>query len=268
MKKYFLLSAFALVSVVSFCQLPFEGKIVYKMVDGEKMKEASIEAWFGKGKIKAIVNETNEDRKPKEDLLIDFTNGIIYYLDTDNKTYRIDSLANKKSFPGLTKTPAKNKTITGYPATAYGTIDTSDSEFLGKMEMNFWYADSIYFPVDSKYNFYEMIPIFSNGTNIGLGMEMNLGISSPEKSFTITALSVTPMQLSDSDFILPQDYTIEEELAATKMDTAYLNEPPMMDTPMAAPKKATTKTIKNKPASKKPVKSKSPAKSAATKPKH
>lgn len=188
-----------------FAQKSFEGKVTYKFQEATGKSEMRMDAYFGKQKIKAILKESDSIKNGKDDLLIDFTKGIIYHLNSTNKTYRADSMKNftVQGMPAVTPASGKSKNILGYHATEFTGLDTSKSEFMVQMNFTIWYADSLYFPFDKAYANKDMIPMFGNGSTISMGMEI-------DKYFLMTPVSVEPQSLPGSIFSVPADYLQEQ----------------------------------------------------------
>lgn len=164
-KYYFALIAIMTLGSTSFAQKNFEGKIVYQMTAESKNENAEITAYFSNQKIKAEVKKWDSLSSRKDDLLMDFEKGIVYYIDPNNKTYRAENILDKKidRMPALEPLPGKNKLLLGYHCTAYQIKDTIKSDFMGPMNFCFWYADSLYFFIKEEYRSIDMVPMFTNG---------------------------------------------------------------------------------------------------------
>jgi hypothetical protein len=211
----------ALITVVVLsliCQLAvgqknFEGKIIYKFFQSDEKNEGTFETYFGKEKIKVLI-KANNSKSEKDDLLIDFNAGILYYINSNNKTYRKENLGDSLKITyrmsSLQITPKKNKTILGYHCTAYSGKDTIKSGFSEPMSFTIWYADSLLFGFNKKYLIGNMIPVFGNGSKIGLAFELMLGNDKKRNKMEASLFSIEPSSSPDSFFIIPQDYVAEK----------------------------------------------------------
>ena len=191
----------------------FEGKIIYKLTSPEKgTGNGIIETYFGKQKIRVYVKEN--ELSGRDDLLLDFEKGIVHYINTISKTYKTDSLSNRKkrSMPTLNSSPAGNKIISGYSCSAFSFTDTSKSDFMGDMFFSVWYADSLLFNISDEQKDYEMVPMFTNGTSVGMGMEMGMGKEKKKITMSLVPLSITFQVLPDSIFNISGDYTAQLRL--------------------------------------------------------
>jgi hypothetical protein len=129
------------------------------------------------------------------------------------KTFRKEAMTDstKAKFLPLISIQGKNKIIHGYVSTAYQASDTSKSDFMTAMHLQPWYADSLFFPVSPSQILYEMVPLFTNGKSINLGMKTQMtNDTTPILQFVVQ--SVTAAQLPDSIFVLPKDYMIETRI--------------------------------------------------------
>jgi hypothetical protein len=256
----------ALVLLISgslvFSQSPFEGKVTHKLNDESKAKSGNIEIYYGKQKLKGILvsNDTNETGK--DDLLMDFSKGLVYHINTREKTYRFDSINNKHSenLPPLFASKSNNKTILGHHSSAYSTMDTAKTDMAGDFKMMFWYADSLSFPVDEK-NMNSDLIAFTNGKTICMGMFMQLDLGDGAKGFEIKPVLIEPMHLPESVFEIPGDYTLEI-VQPPMADTAAQYEAPMPSKPKM---NKAAKTINKKKLPEKPKNEKLPVKSPANK---
>ncbi|MBL0359382.1 MAG: hypothetical protein IPP72_22090 [Chitinophagaceae bacterium] len=185
-------------------QKNFEGKINYKMNSNSQDTSTSITAYFGKQKIKAVFKQRDSIKNKKDDLLIDFENGVVNYINAEKNTYRTIKLQDMEMdrMPALKPFPEKNKQLLGYNCTAYITTDTSKNEYISFTPFYFWYADSLFFKVKNEYSNIDMVPIFTNGNTVGMGMQMNLGNGRGEVYIELTPVSILKETIPDSVFSL------------------------------------------------------------------
>ncbi len=204
-----------------FAQKNFEGKIIYKINSGSPGESAVITAYFGNQKIKADYKNLDSARDGKESVLLDFEKGIVYYINARAKTYRANNILDKNMdrMPAIKPLPEKNKQLLGYSCAAYITTDTSRNEYMAFNPFYFWYADSLFFKVKNEYSNIDMVPFFTNGTRVGMGVQMNLGhgwgelnvelspIAVKEQPVTDTVFALTGLQLEINRSYMPEDST-------------------------------------------------------------
>jgi len=200
-----------LVNDGAVAQNNFEGKIIYKMSNAlTGSQNILVTAYFGREMIKAEVQTNGVSNEGMDDLLIDFSGELIYYIQKDSRTYRINS-SRTQAMPVPVRTQGKNSIILGHSCSAYKGIDTSKNEFQKDTEINFFYADSLHYAAKKQFSNLEMIPMFTNGTHIGMGMEFIQNTEKGKKSvITLTPQSVTAEKIPDSIFSLT-GYTIRKE---------------------------------------------------------
>lgn len=200
-----------LVNYGAIAQNNFEGKIIYKMSNAlTGNQNILVTAYFGREMIKAEVQTNGVSNEGMDDLLIDFSGELIYYIQKDSRTYHINS-SRTQAMPVPVRTPGKNSIILEHSCSAYKGIDTSKNEFQKDTEIIFFYADSLHYAAKKQFANLEMIPMFTNGTHIGMGMEFIQNTEKGKKSvITLTPQSVTAEKIPDSIFSLT-GYTIRKE---------------------------------------------------------
>lgn len=190
-----------------FAQKSFEGRIVYRFTQPNENKIGSIEAFFGKKKIFAHITDSSKDAI-KNDILLDFENGGFYSINRTTKEYSKEKITDQKRsvFPGLSRTPGREKTVLGLRCSAYtGTDSSAPATAIA------WYADSLHFFFDEKYVTNEMLPVFGNGKNIAMGFEVNTKKLSRTVHLISTPILIEAKEFPDSLFILPVGYKLKWE---------------------------------------------------------
>lgn len=165
-----------------FSQIPFEGKITHKITSELENQSGIIEMFYGKQKVRGIANDSNLERN-SDITIFDFAKGLKYHIHPLEKTYTIDSLDRKSPnnfFNSFIKT-GKHNTISSHYCSAFAITDTikDDNE---NMHFIFWYADSLYFPINNQYINSSEIFAFTNGKNIGMGMDLSMTSGEEEKN--------------------------------------------------------------------------------------
>lgn len=213
MPKTFFLFCFLFSCSVVFSQTPFEGKIIFKLTTEEENQSGRLELLYGKDKIKGEMKRSGPEAKKDDIIIIDFSKGIIYEINDSAKKYSIRQLKSPDNnlFVNYRKTEMK-KMILGQPCSAFSFIDTTEkSDFIGDMDFMFWYADSLFYPVNEKYMHSDDIPIFTNGKNIGMGMTAKMKVIDKATFFDLQPIEIIPMPLADSLFTLPRSYILKQE---------------------------------------------------------
>lgn len=216
MKKFILLFIVIFFAALAFSQTVFQGKVIHKFITERDNETGTVEVFYGNLKIKGVKKitppvkgiEINDDV-----LIIDFSKGVSYHVNPVTKTYRADSLKNKRpnAFPALVKDSRKNTKILNQSCSAF-VLDTTAKNagaFIKNMDFLFWYADSLNFPIDEQYINSDDLGMFTNGKTIGMGLTVTLDLNQNKKTLSLIPISVEPMQLPDSLFEIPRDYILE-----------------------------------------------------------
>src|SRR2546423_15422672 len=148
--KYFLLVILpAFVFANCFAQKQFEGTIIYRFHENDKPDDAELTAMFGKAGIKLKFREKSEF--DKEVILINLDSGMVYTLNTNDKTYKRKDLIEKKSSPQQ----FSDRIIAGYKTR---TIELSNNK-LGALSSLFmggqvvlYRSDSLFYFLPEKYS--------------------------------------------------------------------------------------------------------------------
>lgn len=213
MYKIFGVLGILLFSLNGIAQNNFEGKINYSMSFSNDKEITYVEALFGDQKIKVLVKQSTSKSNNKEDLILDFKNGIIYKIINGNKTYLIDSL--KKSRGDLFESPKslvpltnKDTIILGYKSSAFNLPVSEKAESVSeKIRATLYYADSLLYQIPEKYASFEMVPLFTNGTSVGFGVNMMIDQTENKKiGSEFSILSVEPQNIPDSLLEIPAGY--------------------------------------------------------------
>jgi hypothetical protein len=264
MKKTSLSILLTIFTLTLFAQTQFEGKVTHTFKTELDNETGTIEVFYGNQKIKGLKKiKGKENENGTDDLVIDFSKGILYKINAAAKTYSADTFINKTNtvFGTLTKLSGKNKIILDHSCSAF-TI-TDKNEAIGGMDFLFWYADSLYFVVDEKYLQSDEAALFTNGKTIGMGISVTMQAANAKMVFGLTPSLIEPMHLPDSVFEIPKEYILEASTDQyLKSDSVIKVEMSRIDSAINPPKPP--KAIKNKI----PVKStpkKVAAKSTATK---
>lgn len=199
----------SLVSQLAVGQKNFEGRIIYETVIPSKAKMSS-EVYFGNGKVKMLDSVNIFPTFINNVTIIDFHKGILYLVNHTAKTYyqhlikvqRFDSTVTLKSFP------EKNRKIFGYDCSAFRV--EYYSKLFPENSFYFWYADSLFYQVDKRYEAVLTTKKATNGSNILMGMEMIFGDDS-SLSRLMNPISIIAEQIPDSVFSIPKNYKKKTE---------------------------------------------------------
>ncbi|MES2849231.1 MAG: DUF4412 domain-containing protein [Bacteroidota bacterium] len=220
----------SLVNQLSVAQKNFEGKIIYENTI-PRLGKSTTEIYFGNQKLKIRELSGQKSGYPEE-RITDFLKGIAYWINDSSKTYyeflvpkrlsdsimelKIDSLTKLKPFP------EKNKRILGYNCTAYtlGNISEPIPEMrMPRVAIYMWYADSLFYTIDNMYKHGTDIEKATNGRNVGMGMEINIGPDSSLQKIISEPVSIISEAFPDSVFLIPAGYSLtsEKEFMQSKM---------------------------------------------------
>lgn len=203
----------------TYAQGNFEGKITYEMSFSNVKGNTVLETLFGNQKIKVLVKQAGVTHNDKEDLILDFKNGIYYKITNHTKSYTVDSFTKGKgdilkSPKSLVPSTKENKFKLGFKTSAY-TLATAENPGFENTNSTFWYADSLLYKIPEKYVSFEMVPLFTNGTSVGFGMKMiMLSQQNKKDSFSFVILSVEPKNIPDSMLELPVGYSLKTTVKA------------------------------------------------------
>jgi hypothetical protein len=216
MRKLFLFLTYLLFSALIFSQTVFEGKVKHSLTAEKLNQKGTVEVFYGNQKIKGKIYMPAEEGIKEDEILIDFSKGILYHLYPLKKTYHLTHLKNKiSSFPNLPATTQK-KIILNLSCTSFFLKDTAKSEWMGEMDIMFWFADSLYFPVSEEYLTSDEIPLFTNGKTIGMGMNINMPFEGKDKNiFILTPTSIEKGAIPDSIFQIPINYKLLSDNSST-----------------------------------------------------
>jgi hypothetical protein len=214
MKTLIITVTLLLIGNTLIAQKNFEGKIVYELSESSGRENGTIEAFFRNQKVKAHIIDKSKSQ-PQDDIIIDLTNGKIYYLDLLNKEYSVDSVLSDKvqAFPQIEKDISKNKYILGYSCKGYSGVHNYNPKPEDQKTFTTWLADSLFFIFDKKYSTNDMIPLFGNGENIAMGFDMEMNMDSKIFLFTAKPISVEEKLLHDSLFLIPLNYQLKNSEA-------------------------------------------------------
>ncbi|MGG9964620.1 hypothetical protein [Ferruginibacter sp. SUN106] len=270
MNKIALSILLAIFGLTLFAQTQFEGKVTHTFITERENETGTIEVFYGNQKIKGLKKiKGKENENGTDDLVIDFTKGILYKINAVTKTYSADTFINKKNtvFGTLLKLPGKNKTILDHSCSAFTITGNGKNEFMGEMDFLFWYADSLYFTIDEKYLQSDEVTLFTNGKTIGMGISVTTQAGNIKQVFELIPAQVEPMHLPDSLFEIPGDYTVETVDYRTIISDSAITDSAQMMMMKAADSAvkiiAAAEELKKKTPHK-PVKNKAGIKSAAT----
>jgi hypothetical protein len=221
------LIAFAGLSLFFFLQISaqdnFEGIISYKVnFPGEK-DAATMKAFFGKQKIKILVNQGSAKPTNKEDLILDFSNGIYYNINNISKSYSIDSIKKSdkdllQSIHSLVPLPKQNKIQVGFKTSAFTLplIEKTAMPF-ENAAATIWYADSLFYKIPEKYASVAMVVLFTNGNTVGFGMKLTMQTDQKKlDSFELTPIAVEQRSIPDSLLDLPIGYILSNAFESLK----------------------------------------------------
>ena len=256
MKKTAILFVCLISGVFTQAQKSFQGEITYRLhASAEDKNDAELKVLFGLNKLKLRFKEKEE--YDKDELIVLFDSAATYIINADNKTFKKKLLHINQ--PVLQRT--EKKSILGYGTTAFVPESNGLGNLLGGLmsasNAVFYLADSFYYSVpDILQGNIELVMVQKN--RIVLGADVQIGETlygaSEEKIrnknlVTAEAISINPMAVNDSNFLIPADYidikryeevTNALDSSAVKIDSVAI---------VAPAKKATAK---------KPVKSSKP----------
>lgn len=266
MGQFFAVLLVSLFGTQAIAQQNFEGKITYSMAFPGEEKITVLDVFYGNQRIKVLVKPDGLKPNDKEDLMLDFKNGLVYKITNHTKTYKIDSLKKSPgdlltSIHSLVAVPAKNSTRAGHKSSAF-TLPAGEAAVIKSPAITLWYADSLFFPVPLQYASVEMCVLFTNGKSVGFGMQLTMpGINGKMENVELVPLKVEAQKVADSILDLPAGYSF----VTNELDTTLAMDVPdsvivAADT-MALPSETIDKpgTQKQKPAKQKiKTKSKTP----------
>lgn len=196
MKTLITIFILSLVSKLTCAQQNFEGKIVYA---GNFLGKEEITVFFGNNKLLTKTSPIDSINGNNKDFLVDFTTGVVYYLDRLTKTYSSKNITDSKSdFPALTPWVEKNETILGHHCSAYKPVDRSTDK-PERSPFSIFYADDLYYHVKEEYTHMQGLQFFTNGKNVGMGIEIE---ANDNKKQGILPVSIAAENISDSIFSL------------------------------------------------------------------
>lgn len=197
--KSFFLFPVLFICTTLYAQQNFEGKIVYA---GNFLGKDEITVFFGKDKLLTKTNPIDSINGNNKDFLIDFTKGVVYYIDRLFKTYSRESITDSRS-DLLTLVPsAENNTIIlGYNCSAYRLTGQKGHE-QEKDPFYFFYADTLLYHVKEEYTRLQGLQFFTNGANVGMGFQTAPAKFSDDKKMGLIPVSVAAEIIPDSIFSL------------------------------------------------------------------
>lgn len=200
-----------------YAQQNFEGKIVYA---GNFLGKEEITVFFGKDKLLTKTSPIDSINGNNKDLLIDFSKGVVYYLDRLTKTYSSENITDSKSdFHVLTPWAEKNVTVLGHHCSAYKPADRSTDK-PERSPFSIFYADDLFYHVKEEYTRMQGLQFFTNGKNVGMGIEMEATDNKKQGIFPVSIAA--EKMLPDSIFTIPQNYKMKSY--ETNTDSVKFNE--------------------------------------------
>ena len=256
-KKSLLSLLLLLITSLAFAQTAFTGKVTHIFKNDQEKESGTIEIFYGDQKVRGIkklaLPKKDDDN---DDIMIDFSKGVIYHINPFQKTYSVDTMKARpaSTFPLLVAEPSKNTTVLNHHCSAFIVNDNDKTGFMDNMNFLFWYADSLYFPVNEKNLLSDEISLFTNGKTIGMGIAITMQEAGNKKIFGLTPVAIEPMALPDSLFEVPKDYVLETTEQYLRADTATMMEADSAARIMDSVVKAMDSTIRAIDPPKKPVK--------------
>lgn len=179
-----------------YAQQNFEGKIVYA---GNFLGKEEITVFFGNNKLLTKTSPIDSINGNNKDFLVDFTTGVVFYLDRLTKTYSIENITDGKSdFPVLTPWAEKNTTILGHPCSAYKPADRNTDK-PERSAFSVFYANDLYYHVKEEYTQMQGLQFFTNGKSVGMGIEIE---AKDNKKQGILPVKIAAEKIPDSIFSL------------------------------------------------------------------
>jgi hypothetical protein len=223
MKKIFPFVLLLFITPAVFSQTIFMGKVTHQFKSDKENESGTVEVFYGDQKIKGIKKTRGKENQARtDDILIDFSKGTIYHINALKKTYKADTLTNKSvnMLGGQLYPTKKNKMVLNYSCSAFALSDTG--KFGTGMDFLFWYADSLYYPVNEKYLHADEVLLFTNGKTIGMGVAIGSELYGEKIVIGMNPLAVEAISLPDSLFEIPKDYVLEKYEQYIQADSTVL----------------------------------------------
>lgn len=216
--KYLPFTLFLLLSGGIAAQKNFEGLIRYRMVSADSSIRVDITAWYKKEKIRFA---TEVKKAPaaadlkRETILLDFKKATIDRLKEEEKTVEREWMTGKgkkQDIPALTVSGTSKKILghdcTGFTSGLFSKTGQKDTAtVLTAGEINFWYADELFFAVADSLKMIQMVPLFTNG-HIALGSEIRIQQGGISIILHTEAKEIQAKRLKPSLFRHPAGYRL------------------------------------------------------------
>jgi hypothetical protein len=251
MKKISLFLSLLFILPAVFSQTIFMGKVTHQFRSDQDNMTGTVEVFYGDQKIRGIkrLDHIKHDYD-NDDLLVDFSKGIIYHINTVQRTYTATDMKSGYGgkFPKLVAAPEKNIRLLNYQCNAFIIKSDDNRAVIDYGGFIFWYADSLYFPVSEPDLLTEDIALFTNGKNVGMGITANIKIEEKNIDAALIPVAVERMPVPDSIFEIPKDYVLEKPELDIHLDSVAKATGP--------PKKPVKKPVPQSGKKKVPVKAK------------
>jgi len=234
-------------------QKDFHGEIIYKLnFSGEAQPGAELKVLFGDRKLKLMFKE--KEKYKHEAFLVFLDSGVTYSIDIENKMFSRKMLSANKPLLATEK-----KSINGYSTTLFQPENNglgNLGNLIGASNTVFYLADSLTYFVPEKYRGnVQLVMIQANkivlGTEIQItdtyANEEDSSFSKREKLITAEAISIKPMQVDESEFIIPKDLVDKKTIVAVDSVMASVDTPVAVKPNKPVKKKAPVKNNKPKP---------------------
>jgi hypothetical protein len=210
MKYFFLALVLSIFYMTAFSQVLFEGKVTHLVTTQEGAIPDTLEIFYGKQKIISVSKAGKPGRTVGDDIIIDFSKELVYYINVSKKTYTKNSLRYDLSemFLNFFRKTGEQKTILNYRCSAYTISDSGKIEKNKDIDLLFWYSDSLFYPLSKKYKHSPELYNFTNGETIAMGITMSFGRSS---KIAMVPVLVQRMELNEALFEIPIGYTLRND---------------------------------------------------------
>lgn len=252
-------------------QKRFEGIIQYDVVSSDTAIGPStlIKAYFKDSLVKIITIEKNKADSSHpviSESILNFSNGIGYDFDKDNKRLLTDSLDKGQPIylSYFTLLPDSTAIVAGYSCFIYKADSIRDNKASGEdiiLDARIWYAQSLYFDIPARYQRNEKGMFFTNGKNLGLGMHFKVMVGKQLLSITATATDIREQQLDPSLFTIPADYA---QVDKTKFEAELMKDFKVVDQSLGEIAAPASPPPPPPPKQNKPANKKAPAKRKTT----
>jgi hypothetical protein len=264
MKKYLLILFISGIATCCCGQENFEGVIKYSIyINNIHAPWLSLTASFKKNKILLETFGGKDTTIAEAQNLIDFESGFSYEIIRDEKKIIKDSIIkpNYKIIAPLFSSDSSKEIL--YNKCTFVKYDSANPTNKTSGDMLLWLADNLIYDLPIKYHPYAPFILFTNGKNICLSASYTTFLTrNGEARLTMKAVSIYRTILSDSIFLFPKDFAIQQLEYPPKIELSDIQMTEIKGEPSPPPPLLAKSKIKKKQTIKK-----SASKSTSMKPK-